>query len=168
MAGKRQCVAVDTNVLLDLANKAEPVIDALATLRRRIKGVKISVTPTVLHELANLVDYGVTAEIRAAALLAGERLHRNWRFEPANLSAVEHGIAERIATRLLNRRLLPEAEVHDALILAEAALRGCSILLTSDTHLREMDYRAAALELKACDVEMPVIATPREIVFKFF
>lgn len=118
MAGKRQCVAVDTNVLLDLANKAEPVIDALATLRRRVKGVRIVVTPTVLHELANLVDHGVTAEIRAAALRAGERLHRAWRFEPMNFPALEHGIAERIASRLLGRGLLPEEEVHDALILA--------------------------------------------------
>lgn len=32
----------------------------------------------------------------------------------------------------------------------------------------EPDYGATALELKACDVEMPVIATPREIVSKFF
>lgn len=31
-----------------------------------------------------------------------------------------------------------------------------------------MDHERAALELKAADVDRPVIATPREIVRKFF
>ena len=168
MAEKRQRVAVDTNVLLDLANKEEPVNDAVATIRRRIKPVAIVVTSTVLHELANLVDNGETQEIRRSARLAAERLHRAWRFEPIELSPVENGIVEHIATRLLDQGLLPREEVHDAFVLGEAALLNCTILLTSDSHLREIDYRAAALELKACDVEMPVIATPREIVSKFF
>ena len=37
-----------------------------------------------------------------------------------------------------------------------------------DAHLRGMDFQRASLELKAFDVEMPVIATPREIVARFF
>lgn len=168
MAARPQRVAVDTNVLLDLANKEEIVVDAIATVRRRIKPVKIVATPTVLHELANLVDCGETLQIRRAARLAAVRMHRTWRFDPLELSPIEHGIAERIATRLRDQGLLPQEEIHDSLILAEAALLSCTILLTSDTHLREIDYRAAALVLKANDVETPVIATPREIVSKFF
>ena len=52
--------------------------------------------------------------------------------------------------------------------LAESALLGCAMLLTGDAHLRDMDFQRASLELKAFDVEMPVIATPHEIVAKFF
>ena len=48
-------------------------------------------------------------------------------------------------------------------ILAEAALLNCAILLTGDAHLRGLDFQRASLELRALDVEMPVVATPREI-----
>jgi hypothetical protein len=33
---------------------------------------------------------------------------------------------------------------------------------------RGLDFQRTSLELKAFDVEMPVVATPREIVAKFF
>ena len=93
---------------------------------------------------------------------------RNWAFEPLNLVPVGHGIVGRIAERIHTAGLLPIQERNDALVLAEAALLGCAILLTGDRHLRGLDYQKAALELKTCDVELPVIATPREIVAKFF
>ena len=57
---------------------------------------------------------------------------------------------------------------NDGLILAEAGLLGCAILLTGDAHLRGLDFQRASLVLKAFDVEMPIVATPREIVSKFF
>ena len=106
MPAKRQLVAVDTNILLDLANKEEQVMDAVATIRRRIKPVTLAATPTVLHELTNLIDSGETAEIRRAALVAAQKFHRVWNFEPAELATVEHGIAERISISLRERVLL--------------------------------------------------------------
>ena len=50
----------------------------------------------------------------------------------------------------------------------EAGLLGCTLLLTSDGHLRDLDFRMAMLVIKSYDVEIPVIATPREVVRKFF
>jgi hypothetical protein len=47
-------------------------------------------------------------------------------------------------------------------------LLGAAILLTGASHLRGLDFQRVSLELKAFDVEMPVIAPPREIVQKFF
>ena len=64
--------------------------------------------------------------------------------------------------------LLPQEKVNDGLILAEAALLNCSILLTSDEHLRGIDFERLTFELRAFDLSAPVIATPREIVKKFF
>ena len=84
------------------------------------------------------------------------------------LIPVRHGIAERIAQRLREQRLIPEEEVNDSLVLAESALLGCSLLLTSDEHLRGVDFERLTLELRSFDVPAPVIATPREIVRKFF
>jgi hypothetical protein len=40
--------------------------------------------------------------------------------------------------------------------------------VTSDEHLRGIDFERLTLELQAFDVTAPIIATPREIVRKFF
>jgi len=66
------------------------------------------------------------------------------------------------------RQLLPGEEIHDALILAETVLLGCGVLLTSDSHLREVDHEQLTWGLSAHNLQSPVIATPREIVRKFF
>jgi len=113
----------------------------------------------------------VALEDRVAARRAlGRRALRRlteWQFDLLEIVPVGHGIVERIAQRLRGAGLLPEEEVHDSLILAEAALLGCAVLLTSDSHLRGLDYSRLTWELNACDVSVPVIATPREIVRKF-
>jgi len=96
------------------------------------------------------------------------QLGKSWRIVPASLFAVGHGIAERIAERIRDQGLLPGEEVNDSLVVAESALLGCSMLLTSDEHLRGIDFERLTLELQAFDVTAPVIATPREIVRKFF
>ena len=51
-------------------------------------------------------------------------------------------------------------------ILAESAALGCFILLTSDGHLRAVDFQRLSFELASFDLTAPVIA-PREIVRSF-
>jgi hypothetical protein len=53
-------------------------------------------------------------------------------------------------------------------VLSESGLLGCSMLLTRDEHLRGIDFERLTLELQVFDVVAPVVATPREIVRKFF
>ena len=52
--------------------------------------------------------------------------------------------------------------------LPKAVALGCSVLLTSDEHLRAIDFQRLAFELAHFEMVPPVIATPREIVRKFF
>ena len=75
---------------------------------------------------------------------------------------------ETIAVRLRQAMLLPASEVNDAHILAEAAALGCSILLTSDEHLRSIDFQRLRFELAPFELAVPVIAAPRDIVRAFF
>jgi len=159
-------VAVDANVLFDLADGLDDVVDAVSVIRERLRDARFLVPPTVQHELANLALRG-DEEKREAAHKA-IRLSRSWHVVPPTLAAVRHGIAERIAQRVRERGLLPDEEVNDSLALAESALLGCSVLLTSDEHLRGIDLERLTFELRAFDVTAPVIATPREIVRKFF
>jgi hypothetical protein len=42
------------------------------------------------------------------------------------------------------------------------------VLLTSDSHLREVDHEQLTWALSAHNLVSPVIATPRAIVRKFF
>ena len=159
-------IAADTNILLDLALETEAITDALETLRKRLPKARFVVPPTVLHELALAVKSGETAK-RTAALEALSRLHE-WGFEPLNLVPVGHGIVERIAEALRHEKFLPPGELNDSLVMAESALLGCGILLSADGHLRGMDYQRLKLLLQDFHVAAPLIATPREIVRKFF
>jgi predicted nucleic acid-binding protein len=160
-------VAVDTNVPLDLAIERELVIDALDTIRRRTSTRLILVPPSVAEELAFIADRGeIPADRDAANHFL--RNHRDWGFQLVNYVPFGHEFIARIAERVLDHGLLPEEEVHDAFILVESALLGCSMLLTSDEHLRGINFQRLTFELQAFDVIAPVIATPREIVAKFF
>ena len=89
-------------------------------------------------------------------------------FEPLNLVPVGHGIVERIAGEIRHKDLLAAEKMNDSLIIAEAALLECRMLLSGDAHLRGVDFQSLTLLLKDFHVAAPVIATPREIVRKFF
>jgi hypothetical protein len=52
--------------------------------------------------------------------------------------------------------------------VAETALLDGRLLLSSDEHLRGMDHRQLGLVLQEFDLSAPVIATPGEVVKKFF
>ena len=158
-------IAADTNVLLDLAKDVEAVRDALDTIRQRLSDARFVVPPTVLHELA-LALRDDDAHVRKAARRALAEL-RAWGFEPLSLVPVGHGIVERIADEIRRKDLLPTEEMNDSLIIAEAALLQCGMLLSSDAHLRGVDFERLTLLLQGFDVAAPVIATPREIVRKF-
>ena len=158
-------IAADTNVLLDLAQDVEAVRDALDTIRHRLSDARLVVPPTVLHELA-LVLRDNDKQMRETARHALAEL-RAWGFEPLNLVPVGHGIVERIAGEIRRKDLLPTEEMNDSLIIAEAALLQCGVLLSSDAHLRGVDFKRLKLLLQGFDVAAPVIATPREIVRKF-
>lgn len=77
-------------------------------------------------------------------------------------------LVEQAANEIRLRELLPTSEVHDSLILAESCFLGCGLLVTSDHHLLEIDHEMLTLVLVPFDLAAPVIASPREIVGKFF
>ncbi len=160
-------LAVDTNLALDLAAEVADALDALSVIQKRIKGVRLIVSPTVCLELAYLAEFAEEASLRATATKALRSLAVRWGIHPVNLIPAGHGIVEIVGERIRADGLLPDEEVHDALILAESALLGASMLLTSDAHLRGIDYQRLALLLNEFDVTAPIIATPREIVRKF-
>ena len=162
-----QLLAGDANVAIDLAQDNEWVLDAMSTIRGRLPGCSLLLPPTVSEELAWLADHAETAKEREAARKF-LRHHRTWGFELIRTIPFGNAYVERVADGLLRAALLPSTEANDAHILAEAAALGCFILLTSDEHLRAIDFQRLGFELASFDLTPPVIATPREIVRKFF
>jgi len=160
-------VAVDTNVLMDFAAGVESVVDAVDLVRRRIRAARLVVLPTVIQELRFIAKYGESGEDSRLALTALQKL-TEWGFEPVSFLPVELGITEQISLKLRGAGLLPETEVNDSFILAEAALLGCGLFLTSDFHFTGLDFQRLALELRASDVSVPVIGRPRDIVRRFW
>lgn len=167
MIPRSTLVAVDTNFLLDLATPKEKAQDAIEVFRRRVPGIEFLVPPTVLDELAYIAQEGDTAADRALAATALRNLVRVWRFRPLDFIPVGHGIIAAVAQKLRGQHLIPEPEINDSFILAEAALANCTILLTSDEHLRGADPTLLSLALKACDVNAILVRTPAEIVRQF-
>jgi predicted nucleic acid-binding protein len=163
-------VAVDTNVLLDQALEDADVLDALATIRTRLAQARFVVTPTVLEEIAYQCENDEHEEARWAAGRVLECLLK-WEYEPLNVIAVGMGIAEQISFKSRSLGIIPEEEQNDAAIVAEAALLGCSMLLSSDAHLLEAGKHPRFLPLLdecSVDGDRLVIARPRDIVRRFY
>jgi predicted nucleic acid-binding protein len=161
-------LAVDTNVLLDIADGVNDVLDAADVIAERLPEAEQLVTPSVLDELAYLADSGLTLQVRQSARRVIQLLRGKDRFRPILELPFAPEIAEELAGEFRRRKLLPDEEVHDSLILAETVLLDCHILLTSDEHLRSLDHQQLTWLLNQRDLTAPVIATPREIVRKFF
>ena len=161
-------LAVDTNVLLDLADEVDDVLDAADVIHGRLPNAERLVTPSVLDELAYLADFGQSQQVRRSAKKAIQLLRGKDRFRSILELPFAPENVEALANEFRRRELLPDEEVHDSLILAETVLLDCHILLTSDEHLRSIDHQRLTWLLNPCDLTAPVIATPREIVRKFF
>jgi hypothetical protein len=52
--------------------------------------------------------------------------------------------------------------------VAEAALYGATMLVSSDGHIKDIDQKMLKIELDASDVHCPLIASPWKIVNTFF
>ncbi len=162
-------IGVDTNVLLDQAVKDADVIDALSVIRERRPAARFLVTPTVLGELGETGGKrqrrGAQSSRRCNRFAAGLGI-RTDQSDPC-----WSRIVEQIALQLRIQGIIPDEEENDALIAAEAALLGCSILLSSDHHLLEANEHPrfhAVLQSHPVEGDHLIIAKPKTIVAKFY
>jgi predicted nucleic acid-binding protein len=168
MDAKPLRLAADTNVLLDLAVGDEDVLDAIAAIDHKLPQAEWLVSPSVLDELAFLADSGDTLPLRQSAQVAFRQMQSGCRFRAMLDLPFPPDFIKRVADEIRRTGLIPAAETHDSMVLAEAAILQCALLLTSDAHLREVDHELLTLVLNPFDLAPPVIATPRDIVRRFF
>src|SRR5437762_1778480 len=132
---QRKALALDTNLLLDLAAGEDFAHDFREAFIAR--GYALIASPRVLTELANLVVME-TGPKQERAMYAARQLIA-WQIQSADLSHTNKQIAWRFSQRLLRIGLLPAGEVGDGVILGESALLGLPLVVTNDKHLLGID-----------------------------
>jgi predicted nucleic acid-binding protein len=167
MAGKPTLFAADTNFLLDLADGEEVAADARDVIKRRVPGALILVPPTVIDELS----WGVqnwTGKKQQLAYTALTKLKSEWGFQPVDLIPAGHGIVELDAAHFTAVGLISENERNDSFIIAESALLGCAMLISSDHHLCDIDHQRLQSALREKDLSPLLVKSPRDIVKTFW
>lgn len=137
-ASSQKKLSLDTNVLFDLADGLDFAHDFRETYQR--KGYALVISPIVVAELSYLRDHG-DAEERRLAALALPRI-RSWDIQVFPLTSLQLDLARRFAATLVQRGLLPATELNDSLVLAQAAVAGIPMVVSSDNHLLDVDADA--------------------------
>ena len=155
--GKKKPLALDTNLLFDLAAGK----DFAHTFREvcRERGYSLVVPPTAIQELAYCALEKQCAET-PLALKALQQM-RSWNLSPFDLKSVGHGITEQFSKKLLRAGLLPEGEFNDGLILAETALAGIPVLVTSDGDLLDIEETELRVQFEDADLSPVQICHPK-------
>ena len=162
---RRSLIAVDTNVLMDMADGNDATLEAIASCVKRPQ-LALVVTPTVIQELSFGAENWEPEKRQDLAQKAlGSIL--GWGIKPIDLIPTGHGICELLAQCLLEKGFLPPAEHNDALILAEAALCDASILLTWDPHLTSIPHDRLTVLFGEKHVSKFLITSPSSITRLF-
>jgi predicted nucleic acid-binding protein len=150
-ASPKKSLALDTNLLLDLAGEKDFAHEFKEEFSSR--GYAMLVPPTVIAELAFFASLN-NAPQREIANVALEKMSV-WNCQPFTLSSTELAIAIRFAARLIDCSLVPETEQNDGKILAQTSLAKIPLLVTSDKHLLDVEEDALLLAFNDADL-LPV------------
>jgi predicted nucleic acid-binding protein len=152
--GHSRRLALDTNVLLDLAAGVAEALRFFETCAR--KGYSLAAPATVLVELDFALQDESDKKRRRLSEIAQELMLTRWNVVPLpEPFRVED--TENFSLMLRTRGLLPFEERNDGLIVAECSLEGIGLLVTADRHLHQMDQEALA---RAFDDFIPRLPTP--------
>jgi predicted nucleic acid-binding protein len=147
-------LALDTNVLLDLADK-EPTVTRFHRIALE-KKFPLVVTFTVLRELGIASQDEGNLVRKSLAHLALVKMH-SWQITPIPKNGLFVDYAEDFSKMIRKVGLFPSSERNDGLILAEASLHGISILITSDSHFFKFHQDELALAFASSQLPRAVI-----------
>ena len=160
VASPKKSLALDTNLLLDLAGEKDFAHEFREAFSGR--GYSLLVPPTVVAELAFLAALKDTPQFDLANLALKKMT--GWKCLPFILSSTELAIALRFAARLTDSSLLPETELNDGKILAQTSLAKIPLLVTSDKHLSDLDEDALLLAFNDADLQAVHASHPKRLL----
>jgi predicted nucleic acid-binding protein len=147
-ASPKKSLALDTNLLLDLAAGKDFAHEFKEEFSSR--GYSLHVPPTVIAELAFFTSLK-NAPQHDMANIALEKISI-WKCQPFALSSTELTIAIGFAARLIDAFLIPETEQNDGKILAQTSLANIPLLVTPDKHLLDVNEDALLLAFSDTDL----------------
>ena len=147
-ASTKKALALDTNLLLDLAGETDFAHEFREEFSGR--GYSLFVPPTVVAELAFFASLKSAPQNEIANVALAKM--RNWKLQPFTLSSTQLTIAVHFAARLTDAALIPETEQNDGKILAQTSLAEIPLLVTSDKHLLDVDEAALLLAFNDADL----------------
>jgi predicted nucleic acid-binding protein len=150
--------ALDTNVLIHLVEGKENVCAACEIACER--GIRLFATEVVFSELMDIAENGETARVQRLAAQALHQSRRKWSIEPLGITDLERTIAESFAEALLQRKVIPQCERNDAIVLAEAAVKDIPFVISSDSHLINADREELVLLCHAKDLRVVSVLHP--------
>jgi predicted nucleic acid-binding protein len=159
-ASPKKSLALDTNVLLDLAAEADFAHEFKEEFQSR--GYQLSVPPTVVTELDFFTGVKSSPQ-QDLAKIALEKM-RLWECQPFLLTSTQLTIALKFAYRLIDASLIPDAEQNDGKILAQSSLAGIPLLVTSDRHLLDIDEDELLLTFNEADLFPVRPSHPRRLL----
>jgi len=163
MAAQKKPLAVDSNLLFDLAEKKDFALTFLEVAKE--KNYTLQLPPTVVQELT-FAALHKSGEEQKLAFVTLQNL-RAWGIVPFDLVSVGHGITEQFARRLHELKLLPEAELNDGLILAEIGLAGIQLIVSSDKHLLDIEADELARVCRERHITEVSVVHPRKLLKAF-
>jgi hypothetical protein len=160
MAAQKRQLSLDANVVFDLAEGKEFAHDFRGIFQS--KGYALVLPPTAAQELHFLLTHGGEKESKLARTALTNLLQ--WGIRPFDLNSIEEAIGEQFVRGLLQHRLLPEDEFNDGLILAETSLEKIPLLVTSDSHLLDIDQNALLLAFNEADLAPVHPVHPKDLL----
>jgi hypothetical protein len=161
MPAQRRSAALDTPFLLALAggddNCAE-IIDWLSRIN-----VYPLVTGTVLQELMDAEQNDLDPFVKQNAESALMNL-TTWGVLDTALSPTDNGVAKIIAGKFVEKGVLPDEHENDGLVVAEAALHDCKMLITYRETLLNAPLEGIKFMLIESDVPALFIVSPDNII----
>jgi hypothetical protein len=149
MAAQKKQLALDTNIVFDLAEDKDTAHDFREIFQS--KGYALVLPPTAIHELHVIFTHSSSEAESALARTALTHL-KQWNIRPFDLDSAAEAMCEQFVRGLLRQRLIPEDEFNDGLILAETSLAEIPLLVTSDKHLLNIDEDALHLAFNEADL----------------
>ena len=152
--------ALDTNVVFDLARNLEQALTLreIATEKR----YSLHISPTCIEEIVHISIAGEPSE----KTLANRALRqmREWNILPLDIPDGAEPIAEEFSAFIRGHRIIPEAEINDGIILAEDSLGGAALLVSSDSHLAQIDPDELRLIFEERSLTPIPVVTPTKIL----
>ena len=161
MPASKRFAALDTSFLLYLAagdEDCETVVDWLVS-----NNIYPLVTGTVLQELADIEQNDPDPFNRGNAREVETNIS-TWGFLSIPLEPTDNGIAKIIASRIVEKGLLPDENEDDGLVIAEAAIQNCNMLITYRKVLLDAPFDPLRLLLIEMNVSDLAIIPPDLIV----